>query len=371
MQDINHRSTVWVEKMADLLSDVDKQLLKILFQSPRATWEEVAAQSEVSASTVSRKMKRLVDGNVVSFVGEIPWRLFSTTYPVHAWVRVRGQSPDSIIEKLVGLPETQHVASTFGSAPIFTTLHSPSESSLYDAVNAIQDWQGVDSMQVAPVLQCATKASAWRPIIELSEGISVQRASGGANDKHSAQATKGFEYDDFDVSDEQSPTPRELMALKILQRNGRATASAVAKQVSLSVPAAQAMIERLTARGWFRPRIEVSLRALGFETSYVMRLTACPSKIEKVMRQLAKNESCRFVTQNAGEGDIVATGVAKSRRHLSQIVNKEIAVLDGVLSTNTDIIARDWKRYWSLRDSVGRMSEFNPLPPIWNLRSKN
>ncbi|PIS62804.1 Lrp/AsnC family transcriptional regulator [Corynebacterium striatum] len=349
--------------MPELLTDLDKQLLKILFQSPRASWEEVASQTDVSASTVSRKIRKLVDGNVVRFVGEIPWRLFSATYPVHAWIRVRGQSPNVVIKRLVDLPETQHVASTFGNAPIFTTLHSPSEEALYDAVNAIQDWPGVESMQVAPVLQCATKASAWRPVMGLNEGVGGGDLVGEGADKQPAREVRQFEYDDFDVSSEAPPTPREAVALKILQKNGRATASAVAKQTSLSVPAAQAMVERLTARGWFRPRIEVSLRALGFETSYVMRLTARPSKIEQLMYQLAKNESCRFVTQNAGEGDIVATGVAKSRRHLSHIVNKEIAVLDGVLSTNTDIIARDWKRYWSLRDAVGRMSNFNPLPP--------
>ncbi|MDK7047802.1 Lrp/AsnC family transcriptional regulator [Corynebacterium sp. UMB0012] len=350
--------------LSEMLSELDKELLKILFQSPRASWEEVASQTDVSASTVSRKIRKLVDSNVVRFVGEIPWRLFSATYPVHAWIRVRGQSPNAVISKLVDLPETQHVASTFGSAPIFTTLHSPNEGALYDAVNAIQDWPGVDSMQVAPVLQCATKASAWRPVIGLNDGVDIQEPVGEGIFERPAREARQFEYDDFDVSNETPPTPREVVALKILQKNGRATASAVAKRTSLSVPAAQATIERLTARGWFRPRIEVSLRALGFETSYVMRLTARPSKIEQLMYQLAKNESCRFVTQNAGEGDIVATGVAKSRRHLSNIVNKEIAVLDGVLSTNTDIIARDWKRYWSLRDAVGRMSNFNPLPPL-------
>lgn len=350
--------------LSDLLSELDKKLLRILFLDPRASWEEVAARSEISASTVSRRIAKLVDSHVVSFVGEIPWRLFSSTYPVHVWIRVRGNSPSEVINKLVALPETQHVASTFGSAPIFTTLHSPSESKLYDAVNEIQDWAGVDSMQVAPVLQCATKASAWRPEIEGGEWASPNVGERSRSAESEASDLRGFEYDDFEVDDECPPSEREIIALKILQRNGRATASAIARQASISVPAAQSMIERIVARGWFRPRIEVSLRALGFETSYVMRLTAQPSKIEQVIHLLSNNESCRFVTQNAGEGDIVATGVARSRRHLARIVNKEIAVLDGVLSTNTDIIARDWKRYWSKRDAIGRMSDFQPLSPI-------
>lgn len=335
--------------MADELTE---KLLASLSQSPRSSWGDIAARLGVSPSTVSRRVKKLVDDRVISFVGEVGWSFFSTTFPVHLWIRPKSGAIAPTIAKMVDLPQSQHVASTLGEYPIFATIHGADDGEIFSTINEIYSWESIETVAVSPVLRCATKASNWQH----AYGAQILGC-----DEESPEP-KFFRLDDLQQMSADDATELEVKAVAIIQRDCRTTATELAQRLSISKPAAHQVLEKILDRGWLRPRMEVSLSKLGFNTPYVLRIATKPSATEQVLRTLSEHPSCRFVTQVAGESDIFATGTARDRRDLANIVNHDFAQLPGVYSTKTDIIARDWKRYWGKRGDHGEILDFSPLP---------
>ncbi|AKK03702.1 Lrp/AsnC family transcriptional regulator [Corynebacterium epidermidicanis] len=329
-----------------MLNRTDLDIIGALFYDPRASIDTLAHVADVSPSTASRRLKQLIDSHRVHIVGEVAWQLFSDSYPVHAWIRVLGTDITSVARTIAALPEAQHVATIFGREPIFTTLNARSDSALLQLIDDIQQIPGVSTVMTLPILTWAAKASGWNP--RLLSDSQVSQIPHPQDFPTRAQPA-GF-----------APTKTELTALRGLQRNGRFTAAELSTLAKVSAPTAQRTINRIIDRGWLRPRVECNLADIGITCRFLVRIQTDPQHTEAVLRAVSSHPANRFVTQVAGDADIFAVGVCTDRQELARIINEDLANIPGVRGTRTDIIARDWKRYWHTLGPDGELGDFRP-----------
>ncbi|MDY3126994.1 MAG: Lrp/AsnC family transcriptional regulator, partial [Corynebacterium sp.] len=288
------------------------------------------------------------------FVGEVPWRLYSSTYPAYCFIVLRSPADHDFIEKLCARPETQHVAGLLGNYHLYVAIHAASFSETIRAIDEIQGSNRVSDMIVAPALQIGLKASAWRPHnLDSEREEAVTRIF---------QNTPRSEicYDDFEQSGD-VPGELEKKVVSLLQQNCRIAASEIATMISKSAHSAQRLIDRVAEKGWYRPRIEVPLHDIGYGTAFVAEIDTEPQHTESVLEKITAHYSSRLVAQVAGNSDIHITGAARSRRHLADILNREFSQFEGIEKTRTHIISHDYKRFWITRGAKGQLLDFKPL----------
>lgn len=332
-----------------MFDDVDRQVVAALFSDPRASWEKIGEQTSVSANTVSRRVKRLQDNGELKIVGEIPWGLFSDTFPVHLWIQVSGSHIRRVLDSLSNMPETQHVAALLGRCQIFCTLFGRNEIHLLELIDDIQSIKGVAQISAYPVIKPAVKASGWRP------HIYPNLLSNHADTFSPVLLETGERRVNIPLND------TERGCLRLLQLNGRLSATDLARNVEISVPTAHRILARLIGDGFFRPRVECNLQNLGFNCTFLLRIEVKPEYLVNVLNRIAQHPAFRLVAQIAGDSDIFATGVAADRSALAEIINNDLAKIDGIYATSSDIIARDWKRFWTLYADNGSLGSFTPI----------
>tara|TARA_B100001750_G_scaffold222572_1_gene212088 strand:- start:239 stop:715 length:477 start_codon:yes stop_codon:yes gene_type:complete len=139
---------------------------------------------------------------------------------------------------------------------------------------------------------------------------------------------------------------RDIQILEILQVNGRSTASDIAKEVKLSIPAVGERIKKLTENGLIkRFAAIIDHKVAGLDvTAFVSIISEHSDHYEDFIEKATKSKSileCHSVT---GSG----SHILKVRVHNSQALEDllyEIQNWPGVSRTQTNVILSTYKEY--------------------------
>lgn len=334
-----------------MLDDLDKLLIGALHLAPSASWEELSAVIGVNASTVSRRYNRLVERNVLRVVGEVEWGLYSTTLPVHLRIGTQGVPPSEVLQRLEDIQEVQYLALTYGTFPVFATIHAPSEPATAELLHRIYDIPGVSTMTTLPVLSFTSKGSGWDP----------QLLSPDQRTRCLKLVENGEYVSPRWPRDMPSPADEvEKRALELLQQDGRLASARLSKSLDVVPSTALRMVRKFVRDGWFRPRVEIDGAYLGYGAPFVLRVKAELDSVQDVSARLSHHPSTRFVTQVASEHNILCTGVALDRPHLAELINREFGVMPGVRDLDVDLFLVEVKRYWMSRGQEQRLGTFRP-----------
>lgn len=332
----------------EILDDLDRSLVAALHIAPRASWDELAAVLDIDASTVSRRYARMSRQGVVKIVGETDWRLFSATLPVHLRLQTRGTAPGAVLDVLAALPQVQRLALTSGTHPIFATVHAASEELTAELLDRIHDLPSVASVTSLPVLDYSGKGSGWIPQV-LDE----------AQSRRCAELAAGLAPD---AQDPGLPEGSEKQALELLRADARLPATRLAKPLGVARSTAQRLLHRVFGQGWLRARVEIDGAHLGYGTPFMLRVRTDPGAARQVREALAAHPSTRFVTQVASEHNVLAHGLARSRRHLADLLNNDFGAVAGIRELDADLFLAEAKRYWIRRGPGGTLGDYLPPP---------
>ena len=99
---------------------IDKQLAILLGQDARQNSEELARKLNISAATVRRRLRRLVDSGLIRIVGTVDAAKFG--YPLVAIINldVDHNMTESVMEKLTEFKEIKWVSTSTGRYDILT-----------------------------------------------------------------------------------------------------------------------------------------------------------------------------------------------------------------------------------------------------------
>lgn len=93
-----------------------------LVRDGRLGWARLAERTGASPATVRRRLRRLVDAEILTFRCDLAPPLAGAPVPVSFLARARAGEADTVHRTLAGLPECRVAASVTGPANIFATL---------------------------------------------------------------------------------------------------------------------------------------------------------------------------------------------------------------------------------------------------------
>ena len=133
------------EAILRIADSVDKQILRILKLDGRASIRDIAKQLDVSPATVSRKIKKLEENNIIkAYVSIVEDDELGKGTRAVLMVRTTGDyDSNQIIERLTAMDDVCNVFLTMGNYDMILTACTSDESQLYGIINKIRGEEGV------------------------------------------------------------------------------------------------------------------------------------------------------------------------------------------------------------------------------------
>jgi DNA-binding Lrp family transcriptional regulator len=333
------------------LDELDRRLVGALHLAPRASWDDLASVLGVDASTVGRRFARMYDAHALRVVGQVDWSLFSNTLPVHVFARTRGRAPHEVVERLGELPRVQYLARLSGRDSVYATVHAVDEAGTADLLDEVCTVPGIDAVTSLPVLSVAGRGSSWDPQLLTAEERELCARLGAPGTAEAAGTRRTEDLGDLERS-----------VVRLLQQDGRASASGIGRSLGMATSTAHRLVRRLLLGGVVRPRVEIQPDYLGLTTPFVMRVRARPGATPAVLAALSELPESRFTTQVAGEVSVLCTGLAADRAALGRVVDDRLGGIPGVDAVEVDVVLLERRRYWIDRAADSGLGEFTPPP---------
>ena len=132
--------------------------------------------------------------------------------------------------------------------------------------------------------------------------------------------------------------------ISLLQKDGRLSNTAIAKELGISEATVRARLNRLLNEDFIQIVAVSNPIKLGFEITGIISITVDSSKLDGVMKGLKQLVPVWYVVKTTGSTDIYTEFVLKSMDELNHLIYEKINKIDGVLRTETSIILEFIKR---------------------------
>jgi DNA-binding Lrp family transcriptional regulator len=125
-----------------------------------------------------------------------------------------------------------------------------------------------------------------------------------------------------------------------LLQNVRLPASEVARRVGSNERTVRNHIDKLMAKGVFRPSAVLSPEALGFSISVDIFITLDPTKEDEAIETLLRHPQVTYLAYSSGEQDISVQAVFKDSNQLYIFMRNELSAIPGIKSSRTVLTAK-------------------------------
>ena len=134
---------------------------------------------------------------------------------------------------------------------------------------------------------------------------------------------------------------------KIIQKlleDGRASFSAIAKEIALTDVAIKKRVERLKKRGIISNiSAELNLKVLGYENPIFVQIRTEMSKKKDVIKRLKELDYIVELYQILGEYNLLAKLIVPNIESAETFINK-LGTFDGILDVKTQVILTELKK---------------------------
>ena len=121
----------------------------------------------------------------------------------------------------------------------------------------------------------------------------------------------------------------------LLEKDSRRSSEELGRLLHVSAATVRRRISRLIERKVLRFSAVVDPNAIGLQFAAVIGFTVVHTKLRESLQWLAKREGVRWISLTTGRFDIVAIVRFHNHNEFSEFVEKEIAELDALKSTET------------------------------------
>jgi Lrp/AsnC family transcriptional regulator, regulator for asnA, asnC and gidA len=140
--------------------------------------------------------------------------------------------------------------------------------------------------------------------------------------------------------------------IELLQKDGRLSNTAIAKELGVSEATVRTRINRLIENEFIQIVAVSNPIKLGFEVVGTISFQVQSAKTEKIIKELKKIKEIWFVVLATGGVDIYGEFVVRSLEDLSDLIQKKIAKIDGIIRTETSLILKYEKRAYDWGTAV-------------------
>lgn len=142
------------------LDDGDRKLLAALADDGRAGFEQLAAATGWSPTTVRRRMAELRERDVLYFDLDLDWRLYGKGIRTLLWLSVAPAALAETGTALAAHPEVAYAAATTGPTNLYATVVCASHQELYRYLTtSVAALPAVAHVETAPVIKTVKQAA--------------------------------------------------------------------------------------------------------------------------------------------------------------------------------------------------------------------
>lgn len=134
--------------------------------------------------------------------------------------------------------------------------------------------------------------------------------------------------------------------VELLQQDGRMTVTQLAKDLGVTEVTARRKLKRLLGDGVMRVVATVDPFDVGYETPVIIGLKVAMGQLENVAERLSALPQVRYVGASTGRVDLIIEVVVRTNLELADFLMNEIAAIDGILDSETNLIVRIYKQSW-------------------------
>lgn len=131
--------------------------------------------------------------------------------------------------------------------------------------------------------------------------------------------------------------------LHVLQEDGRAPFTQIAKRVGLSEAAVRARYKNLVEQGVVHTVSIVDPYALDFQAPAMIAISVEAGKAEEVAQAISELPETAYLVITLGSHDLLVEVYCRDIQHLSELVMHRIQTIPGVRSTETLMEAKVYK----------------------------
>jgi Lrp/AsnC family transcriptional regulator for asnA, asnC and gidA len=135
----------------------------------------------------------------------------------------------------------------------------------------------------------------------------------------------------------------DLQILHILQKDGRAPFTTIAKLIDVSESTIRARYTNLVEMGVVNTVSIVDPFALGFQAPAIVGINVEPGKTDQVGCALSNFPEVSYQVMTLGSVDLIAEVFCRDLEHLTKFVTVDLQNIPGVRSTETLTIAKVYK----------------------------
>jgi len=131
---------------------------------------------------------------------------------------------------------------------------------------------------------------------------------------------------------------RRVIAL--LQRDGRTSNTAIARELGLAEATVRRRIARLLDSGTIRVVAVPSPHMVGLTLSAIIGISCDLQRLDEVAQTVAGLTETRYLGYSTGASDLIIEAFFYSHQHLLDFLTQKIASIPGVTRTETNIILK-------------------------------
>lgn len=134
--------------------------------------------------------------------------------------------------------------------------------------------------------------------------------------------------------------------VEMLQRDGRLSVSELARSLHVSEVTARRKLKRLLSAGIIRVVATVDPFDVGYETPVIIGLKVVRSQLEEIAERLSRLPQVRYIGASTGRVDLIVEVVTRTNQDLASFLLDELARIDGITDSETNLIVRIYKQSW-------------------------
>lgn len=181
-------------------------------------------------------------------------------------------------------------------------------------------------------------------IPRLRRALSPPRTISMNNDKIKTEKTAGLTERDPKETRKKGIDPTDSRIISILQKDGRASNTDIARDLNISEATARGRIKRLIDEGYIQIVAVANPFRTGFEIAGDLYINIDMKKVESILPELEKMKELWYIVMTTGKTNINAEFVVRTLDDLHDLVYNRLSRIDGILKVETAIIMKYIKR---------------------------
>lgn len=300
----------------DIIEGPDDGIIRLLAENGRVSNKSIAQRLGLSEAMVAARIRTLISNNVIQIVlqQEIS---SSSRNAVSAMVELYLSNPGSRDEVAEVISRHDAIFSAYETARRPEIILNCRAASFRDLNDIIKDL----ARTMPHVVRMDTL-----PILELGK-ISTMLGAIGLQ-----QPSRPPAREDIGA---------QLVAL--LQKDGRQSVAALARQLGLSVTATRARMENLLRQPGTSIGLVCDAAALGYKTWVDIRATVAPRSLEAALERFADHPAVRVIAHLAGQANLSIFLVTRSIEEVDAFIENEIRDLPGLIDFTMMRVPRVFK----------------------------